>query len=167
MATFYPLHIGNHWTYRNNGGQVFSNTVVAETSGVFTMTNTLAANPTCVRIAGDTFFTDSYEAGNFQPFLKNDALVGDNWEIAYTANGIESLLSVVVRSVGEALLVEGRRYTDVMLLEGMMSFVVNGNRINAGTKYQWYYARGTGLVLTTSSLGDNIPLIDCVVKGED
>jgi hypothetical protein len=59
--------------------------------------------------------------------------------------------------------VEGKSYADVMEMEGMMSFNVNGNIINAGTKYQWYYAKDTGLILTTSTLGDNMPLVSCSV----
>ncbi len=47
-----------------------------------------------------------------------------------------------------------------MEMEGMMSFIVNGNVFDAGTKYQWYYAKGVGLILTTSTLGDNMPLIN-------
>ncbi len=164
MASFYPLRPGNNWTYRNNTGSTFSNAVVTEENGVFTMTNTLSPVPTHVKREGDTLYTDSYEAGNYQPFLKEDAAAGDHWEIHYKANGVDSILSVVVKSVGEPVNVEGKSYADVMQLEGMMSFVVNGSKINAGTRYQWYYARGTGLVLTTSSLGDNMPLVSCEIK---
>jgi len=59
--------------------------------------------------------------------------------------------------------VEGKTYTDVMEMEGGMSFIVNGSAFNAGTKYQWYYAKGVGLILTTSTLGDNMPLVQCTL----
>jgi hypothetical protein len=70
---------------------------------------------------------------------------------------------VTVTSTGGTKEVEGKSYTDVMEMEGMMSFIVNGNVINAGTKYQWYYAKGVGLILTTSTLGDNMPLINSTI----
>lgn len=163
MSTYYPLKAGNSWTYKNNDGSTFTNKVEAEDSGVFSMSNSLTPNLTQVKKDGNTFYTDSYEAGNMQPFLKDDATAGDAWEIQYKANTIDSVLNVKIISTGGTKDVEGKSYTDVMEMEGMMSFIVNGNVINAGTKYQWYYAKGTGLILTTSTLGDNMPLINYTI----
>jgi hypothetical protein len=66
---------------------------------------------------------------------------------------------VVVKSIGGSKEVGGKTYSEVMEMEGVMSFIVNGSVFNAGTKYQWYYAKDVGLILTTSTLGDNMPLI--------
>jgi hypothetical protein len=161
--SYYPLKTGNSWTYKTNDGSTFTNAVVSEAGDVFKMTNTTVANETQVKKEGRTFFTDSYEAGNMQPFLKEDAATGDNWKIKYKANGIDSVLAVEIKSTGGTKDVEGKTYTDVMEMEGGMSFIVNGNVFPAGTKYQWYYAKGTGLILTTSTLGDNMPLVSCTV----
>lgn len=161
MSTYYPLKPGNSWTYKNNDGSTFTNAVDAEEGGAFIMSNTLAANKTHVKKEGDIFYTDSYEAGNMQPFLKDNAAAGDTWEIKYKANTIDSVLTVVIKSVGGTKEVEGKSYTDVMEMEGSMSFIVNGNAFNAGTKYSWFYAKGTGLILTSSTLGDNMPLVSC------
>lgn len=163
MSTYYPLKPGNSWTYKNNDGSTFTNKVESEDNGVFSMSNSLVPNLTQVKKEGDTFYTDSYEAGNMQPFLKDVAATGETWEIKYKANTIDSVLNVKVTSTGGTKDVEGKSYTDVMEMEGMMSFIVNGNVINAGTKYQWYYAKGTGLILTTSSLGDNMPLVNYTI----
>ncbi|MFN8243614.1 MAG: hypothetical protein U0X40_06120 [Ferruginibacter sp.] len=161
MSTYYPLKPGNSWTYKNNDGSTFTNAVEAEENGVFTMTNTLAANKTHVKIEGDTYFADSYEAGNMQPFLKENAAAGDTWEIKYKANTIDSVLTVVIKGVGGTKEVEGKTYNDVMEMEGSMSFIVNGSVFPAGTKYSWFYAKGTGLILTSSTLGDHMPLVSC------
>jgi hypothetical protein len=163
MSTYYPLKAGNSWTYKTNDGSTFTNTVESEDNGVFSMSNSAVANCTQVKKDGNTFFTDSYEAGNMQPFLKDDANVGDAWEIKYKANNIDSVLNVVVKSTGGTKDVEGKSFTDVMEMEGVMSFIVNGSVFNAGTKYQWYYAKGKGLILTTSTLGDNMPLINYTI----
>ncbi|MBL7701970.1 MAG: hypothetical protein JNM14_06945 [Ferruginibacter sp.] len=163
MSTYYPLKAGNSWTYKNNDGSTFTNKVESESGGVFSMSNSLTPNLTQVKKDGNTFYTDSYEAGNMQPFLKEDAAAGDAWEIKYKANTIDSVLNVKIISTGGTKEVEGKSYSDVMEMEGMMSFIVNGNIINAGTKYQWYYAKDVGLILTTSSLGDNMPLINCTI----
>ena len=160
MSTYYPLKAGNSWTYKTNDGSEFTNKIESETDGSFSMSNSTVSHLTQVKKDGSTFYTDSYEAGNMQPFLKDDAVAGDAWEIKYKANTIDSVLNVVVNSAGGTKEVEGKSYTDVMEMEGMMSFIVNGNVINAGTKYQWYYAKGIGLILTTSTLGDNMPLIN-------
>jgi hypothetical protein len=158
MATYYPLKTGNTWTYGNNDGSTFTNKVESEENGIFSMSNSMIPTRVIVKVEGNTLFTDSYEAGNLQPFLKNDAAVGDKWDINYLANTINSILSVVVLSTDASKEVEGKTYTDVMELEGVMSFNVNGNIINAGTKYNWFYAKNIGLILTTSTLGVNMPL---------
>lgn len=159
MSIYYPLKAGNFWTYKTNDGSTFTNKVESGDGGNFTMSNTLVANNINVKVDGATLFTDSYESGNLQPFLKEDAKTGDTWEIKYKANTIDSILNVTVKSTGGTKDVEGKSYSDVMELTGMMSFNVNGNIINAGTTYTWYYAKGVGLILTISTLGDNMPLI--------
>jgi len=159
MSTYYPLKAGNSWTYQNNDGSTFTNKIEAEDNGTYSMSNSTVPHLTLVKKDGNTFYTDSYEAGNMQPFLKDDVAEGDAWEIKYKANTIDSVLNVVVKSTGGTKEVGGKSYTDVMEMEGVMSFIVNGSVFNAGTKYQWYYAKGTGLILTTSTLGDNMPLI--------
>ena len=163
MSTYYPLKPGNSWTYKTNDGSTFTNKVESEDNGVFSMSNSTVANLTQVKKDGNIFYTDSYEAGNMQPFLKDDVAAGDAWEIKYKANTIDSVLNVVVKSTGGTKDVEGKTYTDVMEMEGVMSFIVNGSVFNAGTKYTWYYAKGVGLILTTSTLGDNMPLTACTV----
>ena len=161
--SYYPLKAGNSWTYKTNDGSTFTNKIESEEGGAFSMSNSTLPHLTQVKKDGNSFYTDSYETGNMQPFLKDDASAGDAWEIKYKANTIDSVLNVVVKSTGGSKEVEGRSYTDVMEMEGMMSFIVNGNVINAGTKYQWYYAKGVGLILTTSTLGDNMPLINYAI----
>ncbi len=163
MSTYYPLKTGNSWTYKTNDGSTFTNTVESRDGDSFSMSNTMVAAKVTVKQEGSIFYTDSYEAGNMQPFLKDAAAEGDAWEIKYKANGIDSILNIVIKSTGGTKEVEGKEYTDVMEMEGTMSFVVNGNIFNAGTKYQWFYAKDTGLILTTSTLGDNMPLMNCTV----
>lgn len=158
MSTYYPLKTGNSWTYGNNDGSTFTNKVESDSNGVFMMSNSTVATQSQVKKDGNVFYTDSYEAGNMQPFLKDDVSAGDKWEIKYLANTINSILSVEIKSTGGTKEVEGKTYTDVMEMEGVMSFNVNGNIINAGTKYNWFYAKDIGLILTTSTLGVNMPL---------
>ena len=163
MSTYYPLKTGNSWTYRTNDGSTFTNTIISEDGGVFAMTNSTVARQTMVKKDGNTFMTDSYEAGNMQPFLKDDAAAGDKWEIKYKANTIDSVLSVEIKSIGGSKEVEGKIYTDVMEMTGSMSFIVNGAAYSANTIYTWFYAKDVGLILTTSTMGDNMPLVSCEI----
>ena len=55
------------------------------------MSNSTVVHLTQVKKDGNTFYTDSYEAGNMHPFLKDDAAEGDAWEIKYKANTIDSV----------------------------------------------------------------------------
>lgn len=163
MSTYYPLKTGNSWTYKMNDGSTFTNTIVSEDNGAFGMTNSTVAHTIVVKKEGDTFYTDSYEAGNLQPFLKEDAAVGNNWEIKYKANTIDSVLAIEIKSVGGIKEVEGKTYNDVIEMEGNMSFIVNGAAYSANTKYTWFYAKGVGLILTTSTMGENMPLVSCIL----
>ena len=160
MSTYYPLKTANSWTYKNSDGSTFTNTVESENNGSFIMSNSMVPAKVTVKQEGNTLYTDSYEAGNMQPFLNEDATTGTTWEIKYKANTIDSILTITVLSTGGTKVVEGKSFSDVLELEGVMSFNVNGNIINAGTKYQWYYAKDVGLILTTSTLGDNMPLVN-------
>ena len=100
MSTYYPLKVGNTWTYKTNDGSTFTNTVESENGNSFSMSNTTVANKIEVKKEGNTFYTDSYETGNMQPFLKDDASAGDAWEIKYKANGIDCMLGVVIKDTG-------------------------------------------------------------------
>ncbi|HUM48491.1 MAG TPA: hypothetical protein PLD84_16280 [Chitinophagales bacterium] len=164
MSTYYPLRAGNSWTYKMNNGNTFTNRIEKESGGVYSMSNSTVSHLTQVKKDGPIFYTDSYETGNMQPFLKDDVVVGDKWDIRYRANSIDSVLNIAVTSAGGSKEVGGKTYADVMEMEGVMSFVINGNVINAGTKYNWYYAKGVGLILTTSTLGENMPLESCTVQ---
>jgi hypothetical protein len=122
MSTYYPLKAGNSWTYKTNDGSTFTNIVESENGNSFRMSNATVASKIEVKKEGNIFYTDSYEAGNMQPFLKDDAVTGDTWEIKYKANGIDSILNVVIKNTGGTKEVEGKQYNDVMEMEGMMSF---------------------------------------------
>ena len=158
MSTYYPLKAGNTWTYGYNDGSTFTNKVESGDGNNFIMSNSMATTNVQVNKDGNTFFTDSYEVGNMQPFLKDNVVLGDTWEIKYLANTIGCVMSIVVKSVGETKEVEGKTYNDVIEMEGVVTFNMNGNIINSGTKYNWFYAKDVGLILTTSSLGVSMPL---------
>lgn len=161
MSTYYPLAVGNTWTYKMQGGKTFTNTVTAADGNLFTMQNSMIPRPQTVRKDGDTYEADNFEANNFQVFLKDNLENGDNWEINYRANNIENILMMTVKEKGMSLEVEGKTYEDVIAIEGDMKMNVNGNIISANYLVQYYYAKDVGLVLTTTSYGDSMGLVSC------
>jgi len=159
MGTFYPLAVGNSWTYKMTDKATFTNRVTANEGNDFTMTNSLQPEPQHVRKEGAVYLADHFEAGNFQTVVSDDLSTGDSWDIHYTANTIETTLTMTVKGMGGSKEVEGTTYSNVLELEGVMTMTMNGNTIPSNYVVQYFYADGVGLILTTSSMGDDMPLI--------
>ncbi|MBL7726818.1 MAG: hypothetical protein JNM68_03985, partial [Dinghuibacter sp.] len=94
------------------------------------------------------------EAGNFQPWLKDELNKGDQWEVHFTANGLNSIIVMTVKETGLTKEVDGKTYNDVAFVEAESKINMNGNIMALNFFTQYYYAPGVGLVLTTSSAGD-------------
>lgn len=164
MKSYYPLAVGNTWTYKTQDGQSFTNTVTELNGDVFTMMNSMMPRPQSVRRDGDTFLADNFEPGNFQLFLKENPEPGETWDVIFRANNINNILTLTVKETGISKEVEGKTFDDVMLMEGDMKINVNGNIMSANYVVQYFYARGVGLVLTSSSFGDSVGLVSYELK---
>ena len=158
MSTYYPLAVGNTWTYRMADGNTFTNTVTAADGDQFTMQNSMQDKLQYVKKDGSTYLADNFEAGNFQVLLKDDLQAGDTWQISYMANNFENLLDMTVLESGISKEVNGTTYDDVLLIEGDMKMNMNGQIMPLNYKVQYYYAPDIGLILTTSSHGDEMGL---------
>jgi len=158
MSTYYPLAVGNTWTYRMADGNTFTNTVTAAEGDQFTMQNSMQDKLQYVKKDGSTYLADNFEAGNFQVLLKDDLQAGDAWQVSYMANNFENLLDMAVLESGISKEVNGTTYDDVMLIEGDMNMNMNGQIMPLNYKVQYYYAPDVGLILTTSSHGDEMGL---------
>lgn len=156
---YYPLAANNEWQYKQKDGNTYSNKVTAASGNEFSMHNSAANTSSIVRKEGESFSTDALEAGNFQPWLRNDLQKGDNWEITFKANGLDCILVMTVKETGISKEVEGTAYHNVLCVESENWIIMNGNRMPLNFFTQYYYADGIGLVLTTSSAGDSHVLI--------
>jgi len=164
MTTYYPLAVGNTWTYKNKDGSTFTNSVISSEGNAFTMNNSLLGKPQYVRKEGDTFLADNFEAGNFQILLKDNPKAGDTWEIKYKANNFDNILYMTVKETGMQKEVEGKVYQGVLLIEGDLKINMNGNMTSLNYLVQYYYAPDIGLILTTSSYGDSMGLVSYQLK---
>jgi hypothetical protein len=164
MTTYYPLAVGNTWTYKSKDGSTFTNSVISQDGTTFTMNNSLLGKPQYVRKEGDTFLADNFEAGNFQILLKDNSKAGDAWEIKYKANNFDNILYMTVKEIGIQKEVEGKVYQNVMVIEGDLKINMNGNMTSLNYLVQYYYAPDIGLILTTSSYGDVMGLVSDELK---
>jgi hypothetical protein len=160
MATYYPLAVGNSWTYKMKDGNTFTNAVTATDGSSFSMKNSMQEEPKSVRIEGDAYLTDNFEAGNFQVLLKDSLKPGDKWEIKYKANNFDNILFMTVKEAGISKVVENQTYQNVIVLEGDLKMNMNGSLMSVNYLVQYYYAAGIGLILTTSSYGDTMGLVE-------
>jgi hypothetical protein len=86
--------------------------------------------------------------------LKENLKAGDSWEIRFTANGIQSIIVMTVKETGMTKEVEGKTYSGVVFIDAESKMNMNGTLMSLNFFTQYYYAPGTGLILTTSSYGD-------------
>lgn len=163
-STYYPLAVGNTWTYRMKDGKTFTNTVTGADGASFAMFNSLMGANSIVKKEGDAYLTDAFQAGTWQVSMKENLKKGDTWNVAFTANGIDTTLIHTVKEAGISKEVEGKTYSDVVLIEAESKMSMNGNPIPMQFFTQYYYAKGVGLVLTTTSTGDAMPLVSCELK---
>ena len=145
-------------------GKTFTNTVTGVDGATFAMSNSLMPAATHVKKEGGDYLTDSFEAGKWLVMLKDGLKKGDTWQVEFTANGFNSILIYTVKEVGISKDVEGKPFSDVVFIEADSKLNMNGNVISMNFLTQYYYAKGIGLILTTSSRGDAMPLTSYVVK---
>lgn len=163
QTPYYPLAVGNTWTYRNGDGTVYTNTVTGydATSDRYTMVNSVVGRPVEVYVDGEGLHSNAIEEGQYHLMLKCNPRVGDTWTLEFTANTLQNQLVAVVKEVGGSVEVIGRRFDQVLKIETESKVHVNGAWMSINYFTQYYYAAGVGLVLTTSSHGDSQAMIDC------
>lgn len=160
----YPLANGNVWTYKVQDGSTYTNAVTGQDGNQFTMLNSLAPRPVKVYLDDKGLMSDAFEEGNFQLFLAQNPGQGDTWECRFSANGLNSVIVMTVKSVGGSIEAEGKAYNGVTMVEAESKIEMNGNLMPLGFFTQYYYAEGVGLVLTTSSHGDRQALVSADLK---
>jgi hypothetical protein len=163
-SDYYPLVVGNSWTYKMKDGRTFTNTVTGVDGAAFAMSNSLMNTSSKIKKEGNDYLTDAFQAGSWQVTLKENLKKGDTWNVAFKANGIDTTLIHTVKEVGISKDVEGRNYSDVIVIEAESKMSMNGSPIPMQFFTQYYYAKGIGLVLTTTSAGDSMPLVSCELK---
>ncbi|MDZ4748365.1 MAG: hypothetical protein SH808_07735 [Saprospiraceae bacterium] len=159
MMQYYPLAPGNSWAYKQKDDSTYTNAVVSISGNMVTMQNSTVPTPSRVKIEGHTMYNEMVDKDNFQLWLKDDLQQGETWDAPFTANGLNSIMAFTVKEIGIHKEVEGKTYSDVVMLEAESKINMNGNLISTQFFTQYYYANGVGLILTTSSLGDEHALL--------
>ena len=162
--SLYPLAVGNSWTYRMNDGRTYTNAITAEKDGVFSMSDSMTQQVAGITRRGDEYLVHRAEYGQWVPMLNEQLKPGDTWQFAYRANGVDTNLVHVVKNTDQQFEVEGKNYRGVALIEAESKMSMNGRAIPMQFFTQYYYARGVGLILTTTSSGDAMPLVAFELK---
>ena len=158
---YYPLATGNQWKYQMKDGAFYTNTVTASTGPTeFTMVNSMMNKNQLMRKDGDAYLTDAFEDGTISTLLKDNVSVGETWEIKFKANGLDSILVMTVKETDGSKEVNGKSFGNVMMLEAESKLMMNGTLMALNFFTQYYYAKGVGLILTTSSMGDSQSLVE-------
>lgn len=161
---YYALTVGNTWTYKTNAGQSYTSKVTGKDGDAFTVSTTLVNTSTRIKKVGDEYHSDSPEAGKTMISFKENLKVGDTWQNSYKVNGIDTTLTYVVKEIGITKEVNGKTFKDVIFIEADSKMSMNGNPIPMKYVTQYYYAKGVGLILTTTSAGDEHALVEYEVK---
>lgn len=165
IENYYPLEVGYGWVYLCKDGSSYTNMITAvnpSNPNEFTMVNSLLNKNTLFRKEGNNYVTDAFEVGTINTMLKDNSVVGDTWEVKFKANGLDSILVMKVKELGLVKVVKGKTFENVMLIEAESKIVMNGNLMPLNFFTQYYYCKGIGLILTTSSMGDEQALIECI-----
>lgn len=166
-TVLYPLAVGNKWTYKMSNGGSYTNSVVGidgTNPNLFTLHNSSSNANSFMRKDGDIYYTNGYDANVFHPHLKDDFVVGTNWAVKYSANGIDTEMMMTVTEVGISKEVEGKIYNNVTVVKGDSKFSMNGTPLPTTFVTEYFYAKGVGLILTTTSSGDEHVLTDYVLN---
>lgn len=160
-TVYYPLAIGNTWKYQMKDGSFYTNSVTASTGSTeFTMVNSMMNKNQIMRKESDAYLTDAFEDGTMNTLLKDNAAIGETWEIKFKANGLDSLLIMTVKEIDSSKEVNGKSFENVMMIEAESKMVINGALIPLNFFTQYYYSKGVGLIMTTSSMGDSQSLVE-------
>ncbi len=164
---YYPLAVGYGWTYQAKDGSVYTNSITAvnpANPNEFAMVNSLMNKNQIFKKEGGNYITDSFEEGTQNVLLKDDAKAGDTWEIKFKANGLDSILVMTVKEMSGSKSVNGKDFENVMMIEAESKILMNGNLMPLNYFTQYYYAKGIGLILTTTSMGDEHKLMDSIFE---
>lgn len=159
-TVYYPLAVGNTWKYQMKDGSFYTNSVTAGNASEFTMVNSLMNKNQIMRKENDLYLTDAFEDGTINTLLKDNATLGETWEIKFKANGLDSLLIMTVKEIGSSKEINGKLFENVMMIDAESKIIMNGNTMALNFFTQYYYAKGVGLILTTSSMGDSQSLVE-------
>ena len=172
-SVLWPLAVGNSWTYRMNNGIKYSHKVISFNSSKpneFLIKDTFWNKNYIIIKEGKEYKSNSQNketkiavSNNKSTYLlKDDIRIGQNiGEHKYKIKGVNCVNIYIVKEIGIKKEVEGVIYNDVVVVEANLKMFMNGLTIPQEYYTKYYYAKGVGLILTTSTGGDYIPLISC------
>lgn len=160
---YYPLGVGFEWKYKSKDGSFYTNKIVGLNNykeNEFIMVNSIMQKNQIICKKQDLYLTDSFEGGTKNVLLKENAAINDSWEIHFKANNFDNILLMTVKEISLTKTINDKTFDNVMMMEAESKIVINGNITPLNFFTQYYYSKGIGLILTTSSMGDEQSLVE-------
>jgi hypothetical protein len=172
--SYFPVTSGSSWSYNDvvNGGTV--NTLIVSMTGASSVINNktyfTASSVSSVNGSTTGYYysanhsfairaTNAAAAVTIELQLGNDSLaVGSTWTTTPTDNGTVSSFPAktinTIKEKGITKVVNGKTFTDVIHTQVDLQYNFGGG-FQSTAVYDFYLAKGVGMIETDSSVGDN------------
>jgi hypothetical protein len=149
-TAYYPLAIGNTWIHNFGGDKMITIIESCNDAGEFTVSNSLNPVKGIMKKINGEYFTDGMTGR--QSVLKDDLKLGETWKNKFKApSGLDTVYVYTVKEILPSKTVGGKEYNDVVMIELDSKYVINDVETSMNAFTQNYYARGVGMILTTTS----------------
>lgn len=149
---YHPLAIGNTWTHEFYGQDMITAIESVNEAGEFVVSNSLNTEKGLMKKVGNQYFALALDKSGFNLMLKDDMALADTWQYKFKApSGLDTIYIHTVKEILSSKTVGEVEYKDVVMVELDSLYEINGVAISLNSFTQTYYAKGVGVILTTSS----------------
>jgi hypothetical protein len=145
---YYPLAVGNAWTYNLSGQNMVSTVENVDSDGAFIMSSSLNSAKSSVKKLNGEYFGDGYEKGNMQMILKDNLILDDKWDVKFKSNDFDCICKYTVKEFLPSKTVEGVEYKNVVVVEIENFVLIEGDFVMVTIPEEICYAKGIGKVFS-------------------
>ncbi len=156
--TYYPLAVGNKWTYDFGGQEMITTIESCNDAGEFTTVTSLNPVKSIMKKSNGEYFSDALQPGQMFMLLKDDMKAGDTWQVKFKApSGLDTVYVYTVKEILPSKIIGEKEYKDIAAVELDSKYVINGVETSMNAFTLTFYAKGIGPILTTTTgvIGNN------------
>jgi hypothetical protein len=169
---YQPTTQGSTWAY--GGSSPYTVTATGKTKVIngktFNEMETREGNETrlsYVHKENGVYTADGMEeafAGVALVFLKDKVPVGESWTETVMMDGFETKMTFSIEAKDITKTVEGKTYQNVIHVRMNTAIVWMGMEVDLGAPFNYFWAKGVGLILTDAGTYGNYPLESHTIK---